>query len=288
MRRTPSPALAVALAAVLAAAAADRAGAVVLQDVAFQFDPTPDAPGSGDEVSDVDAISDVAGPITQAVRAQLNGDGFQADGSVGPNGALGLEGFVFRPGELSARVRIVDDAIVNPFSTPQAAQANFVIDGGQFNLLAGPGSLIDFSLSLVLDGDPVFETGLQMTSQSFFAPPGVATSGEDIGYDPAAPGPSDTVAVPLSFQSVDLGVIQPGASVSLAYLLEARVRVEGPVEFASFRFSDPLSVGGDPALSAVTFTPAAVPVAPVPVPAGVWLLATALAGVAAAGRARSR
>ena len=264
------------------------AAATVFHQVLLEFDDDLD-PFNGRFDSSFDNL-EVPTPadVDRALLATLNGNGFSASGSVGLFGALGVTGFHFRPGRLETQVVISDDAIVNPFSVPMRAVANFIIDGGSFNLIAGssdpsmPAS-IEWQLDLFSDAlggvfGPHFQSFLVLESDDF-TDVSLTEGGEDVGA--FKPDPNGTaVEMPFSFQTLDLGTIPGGGVIDLQYIMGIRTRAE-VAEGVFFEFSDPLDVSG-PRPFSVEFLPLSVPE-----PAASLLLLVA-AGGAVAGTRRSR
>lgn len=100
-----------------------------------------------------------------------------------------------------------------PFGSPRNAEARFIIDGGELNFLAGPLSTLDLTLNLRVDFDTVFQSSIRLTGDDAAGNPGFTTFGTDIGAtrDPARGWRID---IPFSFQTVDLGVLNPGQTVA--------------------------------------------------------------------------
>lgn len=205
---------------------------------------------------------------------------YNTSSAAGRFGAIGisstLNGSTSLPNaqiELGGRALIASDEFVNLTAIPQQATANFIIDGGSLTVvssvpdvngrydldvfainLGNSGAVINdenFSFLVPFPADPVFSTsGTLTTDQS-----GVASAqftGEDIG----ATFNSNTITIPLSFQTLDLGIMQPGdrmyVGYTFQYLLNAR-----SAEFISFNFSDPLAVdlpGANSAFPTITLS----------------------------------
>jgi hypothetical protein len=218
--------------------------------------------------------------------------------AAGRFGEIGLSGSAFTAGDYMASVGIVHRKLLGAGAIPTEAFANFVIDGGMFDLIAPAGSFIDFRLRLGADiydlatgptgARTVFESTARLTATSG-ASWTFETFGDDIGAAQAMP--LFKAEIPLSFQSVSLGKVGADQAVGLIYEAEMWMNLTGTPEIASFGFSDPLTVftdptggvGGGPDWLTVDFRP----VAAVPVPAAAPMLLAALAGLAALARRRS-
>ncbi len=188
--------------------------------------------------------------------------------------------------ELSTRVIIESDEFVNLTGRPAQAVANFIIDGGEMFLEAGNAS-IEFELfvesenlgnvPIITDPNnfPIILSGPQFFAGGLFE---AAASGDTTftprGSDINATQLSRTnVEIPLSFQSLDLGVLGPGDRLALAYDFTYTLTMTGPGSFSEImfaEFSDPLMLAGRPVLE-VTFTPTSQ-VIPEPSTVIVWSL----------------
>lgn len=248
---------------------ATNVSAAIEQKISFSYDPDLNIPFNS--IQDSDNISGATpADINRALLAGISGNGFNALGSVGEFGSYGLSGQLFGSGELSAQVYIRADVDAPAFGIPRTTDANFIIDGGSFQLLADPNSSIRFVLTLLADNRSIFQSGFDITGDSTFVNPSVNFFGTDIGavQDPLNPWKID---VPFSFQSASLGVINPGQSVEFVYQLDIIATAVGN-EGISFKFEDPLSItpplddlnGLRPTISSV------------PLPASVWLFGSSL------------
>lgn len=201
--------------------------------------------------SDYEHVEGPSTAITNSIWAHVGGNRFDAAGAVGPAGDLGTTGQLITAGRLGSRIHIWSDESVNLTAQPQHAISHFIIDGGLMDLSYAPNASVFFSLeigatfamsggntpathwstSALLAGGPDSGRG---AAAAFF------TSGTDIGM--AYDGVSH-VTIPLSLQTIDFGMVPPGAALEIDYLLriEAQVPVyaEFPVDFA---YSDPLHV----------------------------------------------
>jgi len=265
-----------------AAALSTPALAVVAQSVSVSFDPTPDQVANGDSVQQISGVSDLNGPITDAIAASIVGNGFSAVGSVGPFGDLGMEGRASVVGQMRAQVDIGSNDFINLFATPREARLNFIIDGGEFNFIAGDGSDLRVVLTIEMDRDTVFQTGFRLTTGADIINPEFDLIGQDIGF--IRPRPT-TVEVPFAFGSVSLGLIQPNQRFSVDYQMSILADIEGFAEVVNFAFSDPFNVSGFGEFPTVTFSD---DVQAVPLPPTAPLLLGALAAAGLVGRRRAR
>lgn len=263
---------------------ANAADALTRQQVIVQFDPTPDDAFNNDETRASDAVDDSGGPINRSITASITdspGGRFTAVGSVGEFGNLGIAGRLSSPGELDAQVVIENDGFQNLSGRAQSAQLLFIIDGGRFDMIAGEGSLLEFSLSIRKDFDVVFQTAFEFESLDDTGLNNeLRLFGEDIGLqrDGAAGIDMDFV-----FGTADLGVIQPNEQFEISYQVDITGTVAAFSEFMLFEFSDPFTVSGFQEFPEVVFSD----VAAVPLPAAGPIAAVALS-VFAVGAVRRR
>lgn len=260
--------IASSLAAVLFAGASPAA---IRQQIFLSFDPDPSM--FGDEIRDSDSIEGATdADIDRALLASIAGPGFNAVGSVGEFGNYGVSGAISSRGELHAQVYIEADVTAPPFGSPREAQANFIIDGGELSFLAGSQSTLDLTLTLRVDGGAVFQSALTLTGDDAAGNPDFMLFGTDIGAvrDPSL---GWRINIPFSFQSVDLGVLNPGQTIDFEYQLDIVATIMDYAEVVAFEFQDPLSIEPPPVAPEALRTG----IAPVPLPAAVWLLAPAAA-----------
>jgi hypothetical protein len=146
--------------------------------------------------------------------------------AAGRFGNVGLRGAYGRPGDANMALQVLVESALftNLLGFTQHVRADFVIDGGTMQMLAGIGSTLGYRLSL--DAFVYDETG-QLQSTPSFLSEGALTqtgnfawtffaTGEDIG---AAVNPSKArqVDIPLSLQSFDIGDVLPGWTVGISY-----------------------------------------------------------------------
>lgn len=271
---------------------AATANATISQQVYVGYDADPTVFGDPSEHDDGDVIRGAtAADIDRALYASINAPSapvYGAWGSVGEFGNYGLSGNISTAGELRLQVVIEDDNIVNLTGRAQSVKANFIIDGGTFGLAYAPGASIEYTLTLAgssLPGSPGgawFQSGGELNSG--YGATGNVTTFSDFGADIGAvfDAATSTVDIPLSFQSVDLGVLLPNESMALRYQMDIIAMVPSYAEFAMMEFMDPFSVAGSPVdpgilRPEVAFTPYdGPPLSNVPVPPAMALFASAL------------
>ncbi len=266
---------------------AQFAGAVVVQTVRTTADPIP---GSIDVDLDSESAATPDG-IDEDIFAQSVGPNgsYTVSASAGRFGQVGLFGRTIIPGRFSSEVEILDNDIFNPTTSPRSAMANFIVDGGDMVLVAGTGSSLSFNLFIeaAVGGSvqTVFNSLVRLEVDASGATQ-LFTSGDSLGAQKTS-NPF-AVEIPLSFQSVDLGIVGPNETLGLRYTASFDAFVTGFAEVVEFGFSDPLTVGLEPA--SIRFEPAmldGVPrVTPVPVPAGGPLLLAGLAALTFVARRR--
>lgn len=272
--------------------------AAIRQTVFVEFD--PGAPGLPE--TDADFISgDVPEDIDQEILAQISGrGGFGAlTAAAGRFGEIGLSGTGGPVGTYRAFATISNSDIVNLGSRPAQATTRFIIDGGELALYAPQGSFINFRLLLnatttdLTTGNSVsrdvFEASTRIEMSGDFTNPLFGITGDDISATATAQeGNGGRIDIAPSLQTVDLGVIAPNERLALFYSASFTMEVTGPLEFATFAFSDPLTVGldddrgldGGGNWAEISLTP----VSAVPLPAAAPLLAAGLAALGLAAR----
>lgn len=281
--------LRIAFALTLLVLGALPAFATVEQQIIVRFDPdfdasTPDDTGSSDSIR-----VPTSGDIDRAIFASINdpGRGFSASGSVGVFGNLGVQGMQIRSGELLSQVVIESDEFLNLSSSPAEVRANFIIDGGLFELVFAPGATLEYQLDVfgrspslsILGG---FQTGGMLVGDASGTTT-FSTFGSDIG---ATFDGLSQVEIPLSFQSAVLGTVQPGERLEIQYQLDIRTNVPAFAEVLRYEFSDPLDVDG-PGDFPGSMDLEVVPV--IPEPGTALLLGLGLVGLGASRRsARGR
>lgn len=207
------------------------------------------------------------------VLAQIAGPSFgSAFASAGEFGNVGLQARQTEGGTLSTHVAVASDENVNVFSVPQRAQANFVIDGGSL-LLDGIGSI-----AYTIEIQDLRDNVLWTTGGTLEVPGSGATSLSITGTDIGATLSGRTVLIPLTFVTLDLGIVPAGGRVGLRYDAVFRSDVF-PVrlELAAWGFSDPGNVEGAGDFPTITLT--SVNAVPQP-PTGLLLLCAVITAIA--------
>ncbi|BCG66017.1 MAG: hypothetical protein methR_P3889 [Methyloprofundus sp.] len=221
------------------------AQAQIIQETTVLYRPTAPVGFPGDPADiDVDRTTNFGGPIDRVTFAHVSGSAYDVASSIDQFGNLGVSGFIRGDsGTISGEVEARSDEYINTAAVAQQAEANFVIDGGLFTLIASPGSSLRYSLRVTLNSRDIFRSTAELnavaTINGFLANT-FTTSGDDMGatYDDS----SFTLTIPLSFQSIDLGLIQPNEQFSLGYEFYAVGQADSFAETLEFQFSDPLRV----------------------------------------------
>ncbi|MEQ9126173.1 MAG: hypothetical protein RIM80_26820, partial [Alphaproteobacteria bacterium] len=165
-------------------------------------------------------------------------------------------------GTLTTRVSLLE-TYVNDQSTPVDLSATFVVVDGAMFLVAGDNGTLTYDLGVgtfpfgEFNGRGVLEGN---TANGFFA--SFSESGDSLGATQANVG--DAVDIPFSVHTIDLGRIEPGASLDYFYDIEI-VMDATALEIASWQFVDPGATLPLPALSTVSARPAGG------APFGAWL-----------------
>lgn len=245
--------------------------AAIRQQVSVSYDPDPSV--FGDDTRDIDMIEGATETdIDRALFTSIAGPGFSAMGSVGEFGNYGVSGMISSRGELRAQVDIEADVTAPPFGTPRAAEANFIIDGGEVSFLAGSLSTLRLVLTLSVDSSIVFQSGFELTGDDAAGNPDFELISSDIGAE-RDPLLGWRINIPFSFQSVDLGVLNPGQTIEFGYQLSIIATIVDYAEVVAFEFQDPLTIEPPP----VEPDALRADIAAVPLPAAAWLFAPAVA-----------
>jgi hypothetical protein len=203
----------------------------------------------------------------RGVSAASTGPGYSVEASVGPFGNLGIAAQMTGTGLLYSLIAISNDEFINPLAIPQHAEAFFIIDGGGLGMLAGPGSRLTFDLvvaAVVADSNGL-PTGERSFASSIALEQTAAglefhTTGASLGatFDPTIGG-GFQVDIPLSLQSLGLGLIPASGRIELSYVVTIEADTQVFSEFVAYQFSDPLRVDGTGEFPTVIFSdPAAV------------------------------
>lgn len=263
--------------------------AIVIQTVRTTALP---AIGNPNIVSDSEVAATPAGINRDIFARSIDSGGlYDLSASAGRFGEVGLQGRTIVNGSFSSSVEILDNDIFNATTSPRRASANFIVDGGDMFLVAGVGSSLQFNLLLeaAVGGSisTVFDATVRLDIDANGATQ-FSTFGDSLGAQKSANPFS--AEIPLSFQSVELGIVAPNETLGLRYTAIFDADIKGFAELVVFGFSDPLTVGIQPA--SIRFDPAVLEgvasVAPVPLPASAPLLAAGLAGLALVNRRRRK
>jgi hypothetical protein len=264
-------------------------------------------PGGFTDSDEQQVFAATSAGITTNILAQVSGStGFGPYSGAAAAGAFGDVGLATRileevpTGEMSAaRVLIASDEFVNVTGAPRAAAARFIVDGGSlqgarasYRLIVGASNLGNVPITTSLDD---LEFLLTFVDALFFFDSGFASQGTlrteagvsqyGVFNDPSATQTSDLGAVfdpalrrvdiPLSLQTFEIGILQPGDRLLLFYSLYLESATVGGVS-ASALFSDPLSLDGNANFPQVSLRPLAA----IPEAATLPLLALGLGGLA--------
>jgi hypothetical protein len=281
--RTRPRLLALALPAAAALAAPAPTGAQIIKQDVLVVHTLPDgtqnpraAHTEGNSSSDLHPI-----------LAELQGPRYRGFAAAGVFGEVGISVGILAARDadfhtLTGQVEIgAHPAFVNTFGFPIHVFSDFVIDGGELFVIGDPGSYAKYDIRLAAHGSLRFLSigTLEVT------PSGdrVFTQLEDdIG---ATFDGDDRVEIPLSFQSADLGILQPGEPLGMTYDLVLEIGTGPQGEVVSADFSDPFHLSGHGVFGTLRFVPAGPAV--VPEPATLALVAPG-ALVLLARRRRSR
>jgi hypothetical protein len=212
-----------------------------------------------------------SGIITNDILAQIPAIGVEptsvtalAYASVGRFGSVGLSAENFGPGTTTeARVEISNNEYFNGTNLPQHVTQRVIVDGGrmQFTEPARNSEIsflygterIDPRTGNVID---LFEEQGDLTSDNNKVVSFKHSGTIDLGatFDPG----TDTVTIPLSVQTFDLGLLPPMTSMELDYGFSFHLQLSGLGQEIA-EFSDPFHLSAHPALGTITLQGAAVP-----------------------------
>lgn len=274
--------------AMATASAALQAGVLQRVDVIY-------APPSGAPVVDTDSVfAETSAGIDRDILAST-GIPFehQLTATAGRFGQVGLQAFVQSgpPGSVySTEVLIGSDEYVNVFGSEARVRTTFIVDGGvlqdffsrfatvRFELQVGAESrgfqpAEDRENFLKIDADFAADFGASglypgggyiatlssdgMGNRSF-------TSSVTGGLDLRATFDGlSRVDIPLSLQTLDLGILQPGERLLLGYRAIITIEHNGAIEGLGGQYADPITLSGEPnpvfRLDGVTITPVPEP-----------------------------
>ena len=217
--------------------------AEITQEIVVAYDADPNAFFLDDDVDRDTIRGQTDADINRALLVGIQGTGYQASGSVGEFGNFGVSGSFFRTGSLLSRVTISADVTAPPFAAPSPAEARFIIDGGQLNAVIGASSnvLMNLELTATTSRDVRrWESTVSMNG-SLSGLPSVNFQGMDIGATQNQQNPS-IVDIPLSFQTFELGILNPGESIAFRYEFVIQSQVPDFAEGIFFQFQDPLTL----------------------------------------------
>ncbi len=195
-----------------------------------------------------------SGDITTSIFASLptaptGTETYSSTGSVGIFGQLGVQANRFGGGgaRMVNQVIISSDEHVNLTGIERNAVANFIIDGGNAFIEAGPGSILELQVNLeavIFRGDNTFlrreswQGGFEV--EEMLGPvDGFRAFGEDLK---ATFNGSGAVDIPFSFQTFDIGTIPPAGRIELEYFLHIEADMLQFSELTGWQFSDPLTI----------------------------------------------
>jgi len=234
----------------------------------------------------VDSVSGI-GTITRDILAEITSP--TAIASVGRFGEVGMSASIFSgPTDGSAHVithvNVQSDEFLNATPFTQRVTTSFVIDGGALKLLGSANSRLDFFMELDRGADQAFGAGVTLTSDAGGVPE-LTTSDSDIGATLDAS--KGIVTIPLSFQTADLGLLVPGAAMTLSYSADIFLQ-RGPGEGLEGNYSDPFRLSSHPVLGEVTFSPVSGSSVPEPSTLALFAIGLSTAGFGVMRRSRMR
>jgi hypothetical protein len=250
------------LAAALASAAGPVRAQTIQQDVLVVYTPQGGPSHPAADHTEGNSSSDL-----RDILAEAQGPRYRGFAAAGVFGDLGISlGLLAAPNtdfhSIGGMVEITaDPAFVNMLGVPVHVFADFILDGGELLVVGGPGSFARYQLDLLVsNGVARFSTGGSLAVGTA-GNPGFGTFGTDIG---AVFDGISRVRIPLSFQSADLGVVDPGEALRLSYALLLEVGTGRGGEIVTAAFSDPFQLTGNGVLGTLRFVPAGPAVVPEP------------------------
>lgn len=289
----------IALPALVLAAA--PAQAVTYQHVYVEHVDNPDPTFvTSSETSDFDTVIAPDGQVPdRTIEASVASTtyGYSADAAIDPFGNLSMSVATYGGGTTASYVSVANDEFINPYARPVQVTTTVLVDGGALRVLGPEGSEATLDLR-VATFEPTFDTDPErfndivdslITTQNldaslemagFYSDPLLSVGHDDfVVYEPEV-GFGFESEIPIQLIELDLGVIAPGASFGISYDALITASADGPAEIVSADYRDPLSV----IFTAPTLTPIGPPLAPVPLPAGLWMLIGGLSGLGAVRR----
>lgn len=265
-------------------------------------DLTPVSSGISDRDADFSDVtySDGRFPLNPDAVVAGIGDGatYESRAAIRPSGALAMSTDLGIGGQLTSAVGI-DVTISTGIGETFDLSGFVIVDGGLIDTFDSADAAFSFDWSVA--AGPL--------SGTFLNPVRTYAANAEISYDnqrvatattsfsgstPNAPGPvfdfefitapdSMSIEIPAQIVPFDFGTMPENSTWRISYGALLHSTVGGFTEGARMRFADPLMLDSqDPALQ-INFTPGTptTPISPVPLPAGLPLLLSALAGCAA-------
>jgi hypothetical protein len=270
-----------------------RASAGVIQSVSTSIDGSALAmPESDDEeifkLDSADITSDIHAQI-----GQTPGSGYTGAAGAGRFGQIGLRTGIFRTilgAKVSARVVVASDEFVNPLGVAQRVRTQFIIDGGEFIDPFSTNNRIAFSLEVGGENRGMMEPvtdAIRMKGEGSIAAAFGGTGGSISGFnggsyfltwstdamgaknlsissigglDLHAAVVDRNLEIPLSLQTLELGVLGPGERLLLGYIATIEIEQNGVSEGSTGEYSDPFVLMGDSIRSHVIMEPVPEPV----------------------------
>lgn len=270
-----------ALTIVLAALAAP-AQAIVIDNMIRSIDVTF-TDDNGDVVATQGASSFEVGDtgLTNPLNVLIGGGAGAFEASIGVSGfgRYGMDARLLNGGTLTGNLNFFE-SVTNNAAFAQDLSVTFIVNEGAAQLVGAENSTLEYQISTGVLPFAAFDSEGTLSGRSDFSADFVET-GDSLGADQPVPG--GDVEIPFSVQTVDLGRLEAGESLSFFY--SARFLIGGPgiVEIANFQLTDPLLPPDQP-----HFTFSATPAGPqaVPLPPAFLMAAAGFGVLAMVGRRR--
>lgn len=260
----------------------------VVQQVETRF-----TPAIGAQVVDSDEIfGATSDDIDRDILARIGSPGqYDAVATAGRFGQVGLRVSNLSAGTgstLVARVLVGSDEFVNLTGRPVRARTQFIVDGGHLFDAFSIGTTVTFELhvgaenrgtdgplsNLLLPGfaENVAVVGDLLAGGGSYTATLATDAAGRRSFESSIDGGLDLratyddireVDIPLSVQTLDLGVLQPNERLLIGYLATITITQNGAAEGISGSFSDPFTLSGEPnplfALGDIVLTPVPEP-----------------------------